>query len=98
MPTSENNLNQRSVSVLLNILETTGTYQGMTDAEIQSIVDYEKQISFNDGTIAQMQTEYANHCNAMQQLTASSLQAQETMLQSIIERASNPQLQVIQYG
>ena len=98
MPTSENNLNQRSVSVLLNILETTNTFSGMTDAEIQSIIDYEKQISFNEGAIAQMQTEHANHCTAMQELTASSLQSQETMLQSIIERASNPQLQVIQYG
>lgn len=88
----------RSVSVLLNELKTTNTFKEMTDEEIQSIINYEKQLSYNEGMIAQMQTEYANHYASMQELTASSLQAQETMLQSIIERASNPQLQVIQYG
>lgn len=88
----------RSVSMLLHILETDGTYQGMTDEEIQSIVDYEKQQSFNEGTIYQLQTEHANHCASVQALTTTALQEQESMLQSIIERASNPQLQVIQYG
>lgn len=98
MPTSESNLNQRSVSVLLNILETTGTYQGMTDAEIQSIVDYEKQLSYVEGETAQTQQNYANHCASIQALTEAALQDQQTMLQFIVERASNPQLQVIQYG
>lgn len=88
----------RSVSVLLYILETDGTYQGMTDEEIQSIVDYEKQLAHMEGSTEQLHNEYANHCASMQELTASSLQVQEAMLQSIIERASNPQLQVIQYG
>ena len=94
----EENSTPRSVSVLLHILETDGTYQGMTDEEIQSIVDYEKQLAHMEGSTEQLHDEYANHCAAMQELTASSLQAQETMLQSIIDRASNPQLQVIQYG
>lgn len=94
----EENSTPRSVSVLLHILETDGTYQGMTDEEIQSIVDYEKQLAHMEGSTEQLHDEYANHCASMQKLTASSLQAQETMLQSIIERASNPQLQVIQYG
>ena len=88
----------RSVSALLHILETDGTYQGMTDEEIQSIVDYEKQLARMEGSTEQVHNEYANHCASMQELTASSLQVQEAMLQSIIERASNPQLQVIQYG
>lgn len=88
----------RSVSELLHILETDGTYQGMTDEEIQSIVDYEKQLAHMEGSTEQLHNEYANHCASMQELTASSLQVQEAMLQSIIERASNPQLQVIQYG
>lgn len=88
----------RSVSVLLNELQTTNTFKEMTDEEIQSIINYEKQVSYNEGMIAQMQTEQANHCTSMQEITASSLQAQEAMLQSIVERASNPQLQVIQYG
>lgn len=88
----------RGISILLHILETDGTYQGMTDEEIQSIVDYEKQLARMEGSTEQLHNEYANHCASMQELTASSLQVQEAMLQSIIERASNPQLQVIQYG
>lgn len=96
--TGEEISTHRSVSVLLHILETDGTYQGMTDVEIQSIVDYEKQLARIEGSTEQLHNEYANHCTSIQELTASSLQAQETMLQSIVERASNPQLQVIQYG
>lgn len=83
---------------MLNILDTDGTFQGMTDIEIQSIIDYEKQLSYMQGVAAQTQSDYAQHCASMQEITASSLQAQEAMLQSIVERASNPQLQVIQYG
>ena len=106
MPTNEETVQEaseeistpRSVSVLLHILETDGTYQGMTDEEIQSIVDYEKQLARTEGSTEQLHNEYANHCASIQELTASALQAQETMLQSIVERASNPQLQVIQYG
>lgn len=97
-PTGEETSTSRSVSMLLHILETDGTYQGMTDEEIQSIVDYEKQLARTEGMTEQLQTEYANHCASMQALTTTALQEQESMLQSIIDRASNPQLQVIQYG
>lgn len=95
---NEENSTPRSVTVLLHILETDGTYQGMTDEEIQGIIDYEKQLARIEGSTEQLHDEYANHCASIQELTASSLQAQETMLQFIVERASNPQLQVIQYG
>lgn len=98
MPTNEEISTQRSISVLMNILETDGTFKDMTDAEIQSIIDYEKHIAYMNGTNAQLQNEHATYCTSMQEITASSLQAQEAMLQSIVERASNPQLQVIQYG
>ena len=106
MPTNEEVVEQtgeetstpRSVSILLHILETDGTYQGMTDEEIQSIVDYEKQLARMEGATEQLQDEHANHCASMQALTTTALQEQESMLQSIIDRASNPQLQVIQYG
>lgn len=89
---------QRSVSVLLNILETDGTFQGMTDAEIQSIIDYEKQRSYNAGKTNQLQDSYESHRASIQAMTITALQDQEAMLQSILNRASNPQLQVIQYG
>lgn len=97
-PIGEETSTPRSVSELLHILETDGTYQGMTDEEIQSIVDYEKRLSYMSGKQEQMEDEYANHCASMQALTTAALQEQESMLQSIIDRASNPQLQVIQYG
>jgi len=80
------NTEQRSVSELLQVLETEGTYQGMTDDEIRSIIEHE------------ITSSNAQHRATMESLTAASLQAQETMLQSIIDRASNPQMQVVQYG
>lgn len=88
----------RSVSSLLHILATDETYQGMTDEEIQSIVDYEKHLSYIKGQNEQVIAEMANHCNLLQSQTATALQAQESMLQSIIDRASNLQLQVVQHG
>lgn len=97
-PTGDEISTPRSVSMLLHILETDGTYQGMTDEEIQSIVDYEKQLARMAGVTEQLQDEHANHCASMQALTTAALQEQESMLQFIIDRASNPQLQVIQYG
>lgn len=97
--TNENeSSSQRSVSVLLNILQNDGTYQEMTDAEIQSIVDYEKHISYVEGKTEELQQNYMNYNAQMQSQTATALQAQESMLQSIIDRASNLQLQVVQHG
>lgn len=92
------NTEQRSVSELLHVLETEGTYQGMTDDEIRSIIEYEKTRARIAGMNEEITSSNAQHRAAMESLTAASLQAQETMLQSIIERASNPQLQVVQYG
>lgn len=106
MPTNEEIVEQqneevvepRTVSQLLYILETEGTFQGMTDAEIQSIIDYEKQRARIQGNTEQLETDFAAHCAAIQANTATALQSQETMLQSILNRASSPRLQVIQYG
>lgn len=89
---------QRSVSVLLDVLQKEGTYQGMTDAEIKSLIDYEKNCSYMDGAREQLKETQQQQRDRIAALTASSLQAQETMLQSIIDRATNPQLQVVQYG
>lgn len=89
---------QRSVSVLLDVLQREGTYQGMTDAEIQSLIDYEKNCSYMDGAREQLAETQQQQRDRIAALTASSLQAQETMLQSIIDRATNPQMQVVQYG
>lgn len=89
---------QRDVSELLHILETEGTYQGMTDAEIQSIVDHEKHCARMAGRTEQMASAQNAQYEHMRTRMDASLQAQETMLQSIIERASNPKLQVVQYG
>lgn len=92
------NTEQRSVSELLHVLETEGTYQGMTDDEIRSIIEHEKTCARIAGINEEITSANAQHRAAMESLTAASLQAQETMLQSIIDRATNPQLQVVQYG
>ena len=92
------NTEPRSVSELLHVLETDGTYQGMTDDEIQSVIEYEKTRARIAGINEELTSSHAQPRATMESLTASSLQAQETMLQSIIDRATNPQMQVVQYG
>lgn len=89
---------QRDVSELLRILQTEGTYQGMTDAEIQSIIDHEKHCARMAGKTEQMASAQNTQYEYMRTRMDASLQAQETMLQSIIDRATNPQMQVVQYG
>lgn len=89
---------QRGVSELLAILEDTGSYQGMTDAEIQSIVDYEKTLSFQRGRTEGTESILTQHCASILSETTSALQAQTSMLQSIIDRATNLQLQGVQHG
>ena len=101
MPTDEN-VQQRTVTELLQILETDGTYQGMTDAEIQSIVDYKQEVSYatgrTDGLNENVSTLHNQFSNSIRATTTSALQQQTAMIESILEIASNPQLQVIQYG
>ena len=89
---------QRSVSELLAILENTGSYQEMTDAEIQSIVDFEKSLSFQQGRTEGTSSVFTQHCASISSATETALQAQTSMLQSIIDRATNLQLQGVQYG
>lgn len=96
--TQDNATLPRSISALLHILAIDETYQGMTDEEIQSIVDYEKHLSYIEGQNAQVTIEMANHCSLIQSQTEAALQNQNNMLQSIIDRATSPQLQVVQYG
>lgn len=95
---NEETVVQRSVDELLAILEETGSYQGMTDAEIQSIVDFEKTLSFQRGRTDGTESVLTQHCASVSASTASALQAQTNMLQSIIDRATNLQLQGVQYG
>lgn len=89
---------QRSVSELLIILEQDDTFQGMTDAEIKSIIQYEKQLSEMEGNIKRLNKKNEDYHSEMIKQTSESLQKQEAMLQSIIDRASNLQLKVVQYG
>lgn len=89
---------QRSVAVLLNILQTENTFQGMTDAEIQSIIDYEKNLSYMQGQSTQQQNSYTDYHTTMQSRMSAALQEQQSMLESIMNRASNSQSTVVQYG
>ena len=95
---SDETVVQRSVSELLAILEETGSYQEMTDAEIQSIVDYEKTLSFQRGRTEGTESVLSQHCASVLSATETALQAQTSMLQSIIDRATNLQLQGVQHG
>lgn len=105
MPTNETEsvetpqvVEPRSISILLNILAQDETYRGMTDEEIQTIVDYEKNLSYMDGKRDQLADNQAQHHAEMRARISQSLQAQESMLQSIVNRATNLQLQVVQHG
>lgn len=89
---------QRNISELLVILEQDKTFQGMTDDEIFSILEYEKNLAAINAQTMQSQINAANYQSAMQNLTNNALQQQNNMLQSIIDRASNLQLKVVQYG
>lgn len=98
MPTNE----PRSVSELLQILANNGTYQGMTDVEIQSIIDHEKEVSYVQGRTNGLQenvlTVRQQYESAMTSATATALQGQRELLESIMNRASSTRLRVIQYG
>lgn len=98
MPTNE----PRSVSELLQILANTGTYQGMTDAELQSIIDHEKEVSYAQGHTDGLQENVLNvrqkYEAALTNATATALQGQRELLESIMNRASSTRLRVIQYG
>lgn len=95
---NEETVVQRSVSELLAILEDTGSYQEMTDAEIQSIVDYEKTLSFQRGRTEGTGSVFTQHCASILSETTTALQAQSSMIQSLIDRATNLQLQGVQHG
>lgn len=89
---------QRSVSELLTVLEKDNTFQGMTDDEIRSIIKYEKQLSEMDGNIKRLNSKTTDYHAEMSEQTATALQNQEKMLQSLVDRATNLQLKVVQYG
>ena len=98
MPTNEEMTVARSVSVLLEILANENTYQGMTDEEIQSIVDYKEHLAYQNGRTDEGAAMHAQYNSEMLRVTQQSLQAETDLLQSIVERASNPVLEVVQYG
>ena len=95
MTTNENEVTTpRSVATLLAL----DTYQGMTDDEIQSLIDYyvatteanTRATTMNDITSQNIATVATN--------AQTVAQAQAAMLQSIIDRATNLQLQGVQHG
>ena len=98
MPTDE----PRAISELMQILHETGTYQEMSDAEIQSVIDYEKTVSYNHGYnegLHENNIAMQQHFDmAMAEATGATLQRQSDMIESILNRARNTQLRVIQYG
>lgn len=98
MSTNKETTIARSVSVLLEILDNEKTYQGMTDEEIQSIVNYKEHMAYQNGRADECSVIQSQYTSEMVKATQQSLQAETTLLQSIVERASNPVLEVVQYG
>ena len=98
MSTNEETTIARSVSVLLEILANENTYQGMTDEEIQSIVNYKEHMAYQNGRADESSAMHTQYNSEMLKVTQQSLQAETDLLQSIVERASNPVLEVVQYG
>lgn len=98
MTTNDETTVARSVSVLLEILANENTYQGMTDEEIQSIVNYKEHLAYQNGRADECAAMQAQYSSEMLRVTQQSLQAETDLLQSIVERASNPVLEVVQYG
>ena len=95
MPTNENEVTTpRSVATLL----TLDTYQGMTDEEIQSLIDYHISITEASTRAATLNDVTAQNIAAVTTNSQTVAQAQAAMLQSIIDRATNLQLQGVQYG
>lgn len=50
--TTTSESSQRNVDTLLKL----GTYQGMSDAEIQSIIDYKTGLAYQDGATSAVKT------------------------------------------
>ena len=95
MPTNENEVTTpRSVATLL----TLDTYQGMTDEEIQSLIDYHISITEASTRAATLNDVTAQNIAAVTTNSQTVAQAQAAMLQSIIDRATNLQLQGVQHG
>ena len=67
----------RSISVLLNI----DTYQGMTDEEIESLIEYYKEQAINNYIQENEQTAIENAMQAQQTYYETGLQNAETLLQ-----------------
>lgn len=99
MPTNEpENEIQESTPRSISALLALGTYQGMTDEEIQIVIDYYvslAEINTRSDTInAQTTQSIATAVSDAHTLA----QTQAAMLQSIIDRATNLQLQGVQHG
>ena len=72
---------QRDVNVLLEL----GTYQGMTDAEIQSLIDYWKGVAASEARDElRHDAQYVAECNLLDARTAQA-EAAASVLQSMLE-------------
>ncbi len=83
----------RDIAALLAL----DTYQGMTDSEIQSLIDWHSE---NARQNALNSAELIDNQNARQALISDAIRTNasiETMLQSVVDRCTNIELGVIEY-
>lgn len=72
----------RSISVLLNL----DTYQGMTDEEIQSLIDYYKEQAVNNYIQNSQQTAIETAMTAQADYYQSELQNAQTVLEYVLNQ------------
>ena len=80
--TTENANNTRDLNTLLNL----GTYQGMTDEEIEIVINYKIEIKVRERIIEASKTVNTLKMEAILQQNIESSQRAMSMLQSIRER------------
>lgn len=78
--TIEDKPRKRSLSELMALK----TYQGMTDEEIQSIIDFEKQIAMQDGRAEALRTTDIVAMNEIIESNRSAQRQSEEVLKSVL--------------
>lgn len=75
----------REISVLLNL----DTYQGMTDEEIQSIIDWHASNAYDTALSTAQIGIYNDAANAMVEGNTSHMETLESMVQSVVNRRTS---------
>lgn len=73
---------KREVSELLSL----DTFQGMTDDEIQSIIDYKMRVAFDSALTSAIIAEHTEHLNNIAEDNRRNMETINDMVKSIVRR------------